>query len=269
MDIVKVTINSEPHNKKPKDIKAERASLCKMPPVEPYVDTFFEFVGNRGHTFYPGTFTGEWIEGDNFKSSQVIVADIDNEGADVPLHPIQALERLREYGLDCSCIYLSFNDPTDPDIPNDDKLKQARRYRIIFILDEVVEDARYYEAILKDRLYRLFPEADNLGIAQIYLGGKQILYKNPEYRLSPTILMNVAYDYAIRHITSPRRKSEKFKEMLRAALSYTNEGAFFYDVVGVPKNAKSNNTLLQPAENGTKSPFVISIGWRFAWCSHY
>lgn len=248
-----VTISREGRTQKPIVGEEEQYILSKMPPIGLSAEDiagFADTIGNHGHSFYPGIFANRWITKKNFLKGYLLVADIDNSSGNQSLTPEQALDRLEEYGLDCNIIYLTLRDPTPPHLSDNEILKIAKKFRMVFILERPIDNAGLYEALLKEVLYRLFPESDRLSIKHFYYGGKKLIYINSDFRLSPLRLFNAAHAYDTRNITRTQSRSRNFKKMLGdlSPNDYNQGVSLSFD----SKTTTCNSIHIQPVKNELK-----------------
>lgn len=258
MDTFKLTVSRYPRISKPSNMKDVWYDLSNTITPELTFEELVAFIGENNHPFCHGDFDGD-IRYNNFSSSQMIVLDIDNK--EQVFHPTQALDRLHQLGLDCNIIYVTFNDPTDPTLPDEEMLEVVERYRMVFILKNPIKNLQIFLGIL-EQLYSIFPEADRCHGAQIWIGGNRLIYKNPDYRLLPMDLIHLLHVQETKNIKS-KRKIEKFKEKIAAlpdeAFQQEDDEP---EEINVPKNASCNTLQLQPVKNGT-SP-VRNFNWEAA-----
>ncbi|MBK8656771.1 MAG: hypothetical protein IPN20_23305 [Haliscomenobacter sp.] len=233
-----ITISKEGRTQKP-DMKSEWKVLSEMEVSELTFEDFAEKVGNKGHSFFHATFKRD-IRYENFVSSELIVVDIDDENQ--IFHPRQALERLREYGLDVNLIYKTMSDPTTKNILPSEWVDHVQRFRMVFILTEPINNIAQFKDLLFNSMYPIFPEADRCHATQIWAGGNGVVYLNEEYRLSPRNLMNAAHCIKNKDIKTTQKKSEKFKKELNSLpANFIEEGG------DGSKMSGCNSFLLQPA----------------------
>lgn len=125
--IIKLNLDYKKYNNKPEssEVPAIRKRLAKAT-TEIDTEDFIEAV-ERGQTFTPAAMTG--TTSDTWQSQQIIVADIDNDGATL-LDPKQARVVALKHDIDPFCIYKSFSyKDTHP------------KYRMVVILDRPITDA--------------------------------------------------------------------------------------------------------------------------------
>ena len=96
MESISITISPEPRTQKPEPA-IERAILSEMKMIEIRPQEFIHIVGSDGHSFFPATFELKnrfsYIDTESFRSSQVLVIDIDNKKEEYEyLSPNQALK---------------------------------------------------------------------------------------------------------------------------------------------------------------------------------
>ena len=254
MEQFKLTVTRFPRTKKP-NITNEWFELSDVFASELTFEEFTTLIGECGHSFTHAVCDGD-IRYKHFQFSQLLVLDIDNKKQ--VFHPAQALERLRMHGLQCNAIYVTFNNPTDPSLPDEEQLEVVERYRMIFILDNPVENIDLFKQLLK-HMYALFPEADRCHATQVWAGGKHVIYRNPDFRLVPMDLIHVTHLKETESVKS-KRKTKKFTEKIAALpQAIFHQGKKNANDSNVPKNANCNTSLIQPAEIGT-SP-VRNFNW--------
>lgn len=223
-----LTISSVPRSSKPPDeeVGYEKELLSCHRPIKVDANEFMEIVGNRGHSFFPSRHNcltvagylkdGTYIDGTQLTESQILTVDIDNKGLrdGEIIYPYNAIQILKELGLECTGIYQTFNDPIDRDASQIYKLQNCTRYRMVFFLSDPIKGCEKYDYCLK-ALYKLIPTADSIGAGAIYFGGKGIIYENPEYKLSlPDLDMAVIGVTAISNCIHP----ESIKKRIRKAI---------------------------------------------------
>ena len=244
MEKITITISPERRTEKP-DGAEERSILSSINPIDLNSQELIQainIIGNEGHSFFPATFEleheGDFINTKSFRSSPMLVIDIDGG-----MYPSQALQKCQENGIECNCIYRTFRDETDPNLPDEEKLQQATKYRMIFVLDQYIHGADHYNYILKEVLYKLFPEADKRDAASIYFGGKDVIYCNPEYRLNPAYLINLIHTNETKHIGTIQARSRNFKKRIgKIPPQLLNEGVILAES---SKTAHCNNIIIQ------------------------
>ncbi|MCB9811279.1 hypothetical protein H6777_04035 [Candidatus Nomurabacteria bacterium] len=206
------------------DIIEEWHDLSDIETKEWTVKEIATAVGEWGHSFSHGTFDGD-IRYDNFQSAHLMVVDIDDKRQ--VFHPGQALERLREHGLDCNIMYRTFSDPTPDGLADDELLQRVQRYRMVFVLDRPLMKVKEFKEYLFEGMYMLFPEADRCHATQVWAGGKGYFYLNETFRLSPEHLMNAAHAYSAKSAEKPQSKSRIFKKLLEPLPPALFQGRFF------------------------------------------
>lgn len=100
----------------------------------------------------------------------------------------QVLERVKEYGLDCTFAYNTFS--STPEKP---------KFRVIWQLNQVVIEREYRDQI-QLALMLLFPESDKAckDACRLFFGGKELLYTNYDYFLDLSLLMESSILYGTR-----------------------------------------------------------------------
>lgn len=247
MEQLKFQLSKLARTTKP-NMKTEWRLLSDKEPIELTFEELIVAVGEWGHSFCHAVFTDD-IRYANFESSQLIVLDFDNK--EQVFHPAKALERLQQIDLDCNGIYMTLSDPTDPsNLTQDELLNTVERYRMIFILDRPVEKLFIFLHMLK-QLYSIFPEADRCHATQIWAGGKGVIYKNEDFRLTPMLLVNVIQNMDTEGMCSKRR-TKKFEDKIRAL---PDEVLQMEDAIQenprVPKTTDCNSNILHSAEKRT------------------
>ncbi|RLD20102.1 MAG: hypothetical protein DRI69_06940 [Bacteroidetes bacterium] len=251
MELLKITISPEPRTSKP--IAAyERGILSNTPPVDADFESILHVIGEGGHSFFAGSYKlndgDEYINTESVDVMAIIVVDIDNKDTGQPLRPHAALDRLSECGLDCSGIYRTFSDETHPSLGIDDKLRQTRRYRMLFVLEDTVVGAVNYNYLLQ-MIYEIFPEADRRGADSIYFGGNDVIYCNPEYKLSAYDLLAAAHAQRASKCKTPQSRRRNYQKSLDSAPN----GIF-------NKGSKTVSGIYSTIRNAVIEPQRIS-GW--------
>ena len=210
-----------------------------------------DLIGNKGKSFSHATFKGAGeIRAENFLTSQLLVLDFD--GKENPFTPQQVLDRLTEFGLKPNIIYRTFSDKTPMDLSIDQKLTTSRRFRAIFVLDEVITDVNFYDSILRKGGYLLFPEADHAPHkVQTWAGGIEVIYLNESSRTSPHELMCIADVFDASHIETTAGRKKRFKRKYKEFLpNIFHNGNEWVDGGGL-KNANCLSIYKEFEENET------------------
>ena len=210
-----------------------------------------DLIGNQGKSFSHAAFrgTGE-IRTENFISSQMLVLDFD--GKDNPFSPQQVLDRLDGNGLKPNIIYRTFSDKTKDDLSKEQKLNQAKRFRVIFILNEIIKDINFYDKILRRGGYLLFPEADHAPHkVQTWAGGQEVIYLNTSARTSSHNLMCAADVFDASHITTSAGRKKRFKKKYEKLSPNIFHNANERVKAGVLKNANCLSIYKEIEKNET------------------
>lgn len=123
---------------------------------------------------------------DSWMSQSIFALDFDS-GITIT----EVLERLREYGLDCTFVYSTFSDSLE-----------KPKFRVIWQLSEVITDRNARDSI-QLALMDLFPKADKAckDAARIFFGGKELVYKNYDYFLDVGLMLHAARLYSSRDVS--------------------------------------------------------------------
>jgi hypothetical protein len=258
---IRVTMLSEPTPVKPETDEEKQkwsTNLGKAPNIDLNIEDLATSVGELRHSFCHAVFFDRWICQANFRYSQLIIVDVDEI-----LSPQNALSRLEELDMPMpNIIYRTLSDPTDPLLSTEEKLKQAKKFRMIFVLDKPVYDFRKYEAYVKQGMYILFPESDHVSATQKWLGGQEVIYLDTESRLNPTNLMCIADVYDARCVETPCGRKKRFRkkyDKLPPSIFHDDRGGG--GDVGVSKNATSYSIYKDSAENETSRKSIRNFDW--------
>ncbi len=233
----KLLLTIAPHGASIKlDMAKEIAIISKQSPVEIYPDEALTIIGERGHSFYPGTFTlndkSPCINGDSPDHIYVLALDFDGS-----LSLRMVLDRLREYGLDCTGIYISFSDDTDLTLPNDQILDRVKRYRVVIVLESPVVGRVEYEELISMASV-LFPEADRRNTSTVFYGGKKVIYRNVEYSLNVPDFVMASVLYKAKNCNKSQSIRKNIQKSLDAAPNHLLSGDSF--------TATCNTISIQP-----------------------
>ena len=213
---ITVTLDSEPTYQKPNkgdELRKWSTRLGSSSPSEMTISDFVECVGNKCYSFNPAIFNNSWILKENFNSSQLIIIDVDKN-----LSLGNAIKRLNELDLPMpNGIYRTLSDPTDNNLSIEEKLKLAKKYRLIFVLDRVITNYDEYNNLVRERMQMIFPEADKISCVQKFFGGKDLLYKQDTILLSSLLLISVSDLYQTKHIKSTQGVRRALKNKKNAA----------------------------------------------------
>ncbi|MGB5032401.1 MAG: hypothetical protein WBO76_09820, partial [Saprospiraceae bacterium] len=183
-------------------------TLRRSVPEEKTLEDFFCEVGICGQTFNPAIYKNGWIIQDNFISAQAIVLDIDSK-----ISPHDAKKRLREYHLPLpNLIYRTFSDPTRKGTKKQWKQKVVKKFRMIFIMTEIIYDLSEYQNLVKNQMHKLFPEADPVSATQNFFGGMEIILIQFNQFLHPLELVMAVDLYKIKNIDTTLGKAKAFKK---------------------------------------------------------
>jgi hypothetical protein len=208
---IEVTVSPEGLSVKPSDNDEKRRifnTLRRSVPEEKTLEDFFCEVGICGKTFNPAIYKNGWIIQDNFISAQAIVLDIDCK-----ISPHDAKKRLREYHLPLpNLIYRTFSDPTRKGTKKQWKQKVVKKFRMIFIMTEIIYDLSEYQNLVKNQMHKLFPEADPVSATQNFFGGMEIILIQFNQFLHPLELVMAVDLYNAKHINTPQGKAKAFEK---------------------------------------------------------
>ncbi len=208
---IEVTVSPEGLSIKPTEDDERRRilnNLRRSDPEEKTLEDFFCEIAICGQSFNPAIFKNGWIIKDNFISAQAIVLDIDDK-----ISPNEAKKRLKEYKLPYpNLIYRTLSDPTKRSVKKQRKLDIVKKFRMIFILTEKICDLHIYQDLVKNKIQKLFPEADPISATQNFFGGNEILHWQFEQLLSPLELALAVDLYNTKNINTPQGKAKAFKK---------------------------------------------------------
>lgn len=128
------------------------------------IDEFAKYVTQPyGRSFSVAIFSSSKRSNKTWKSQQVFALDIDS-GLTIK----DALERCNSLNISPTFIYTTFSSTP-----------QHEKYRIIFVLNEEIDDIRVRNFIQR-ALMKIFPESDPMtkDAARMMFGGKKIIYSN-------------------------------------------------------------------------------------------
>ena len=208
---IEVTVSPEGTSVKPVNDDEKRKNLNTLrrsDPEEKTLEDFFCEVAICGQSFNPAIFKNGWIIQENFISAQAIVLDIDSK-----ISPHDAKKRLREYHLPLpNLIYRTFSDPTRKGTKKQWKQKVVKKFRMIFIMTEKIYDLSEYQNLVKNKMQKLFPEADPVSATQNFFGGIEILINQFNQFLHPLELIMAVDLYNAKHINTPQGKAKAFEK---------------------------------------------------------
>src|SRR5271157_2133609 len=142
----------------------------------------------RGYTCCPPVFIGGRRKNINFKQTQLIMQDVDNEGKKKESHMTfeEAFAYLKYYNLEPTFAYTTFsNKPEQP------------RYRLAWVLPHPIKDIRFQKLVQKTILW-LFPSGSACpssanGPHMPFYNGKKILHSNYKATLDLQELFKAVY----------------------------------------------------------------------------
>lgn len=167
-----INIDSVPHYQKPDNNEFGRINnrIQKNQNFKTIdFDTFCEMVGEKGHSFLPSYFKNEHRTNANWQSQFCFAVDIDN-GETLQ----EALDTCFKYKIVPNLIYTTFSHT-----------EENHRFRIVWFLDEVIEDVRI-QRFIQLGLMRFFKNVDKScqDRSRMFAGGNSIFYKNETSYLS-------------------------------------------------------------------------------------
>ncbi|MBK8242621.1 MAG: hypothetical protein IPK88_04280 [Saprospiraceae bacterium] len=259
---ITVTLDSEPTYQKPKkgdEVRKWSVRLGSTSPSQMTISDFVEFVGNQCYSFNPAICNYNWIIEENFNSSQLIIIDVDKK-----LSLGNAINRLIELELPMpNGIYRTLSDPTDNNLPIEEKLKLAIKYRLIFVLDRVITNFDEYNNLVRERMQKIFPEADKLSCVQKFYGGKDLLYKQDTTLLSSLLLISVSDLYQTKHIESTQGVRKALKNKKNAAPNKHQEAK---NLLAMPylSDSTTTNSYNYTKELVINEPPIRNFDWEKA-----
>ena len=248
MNTIKVTMMLEPTTDKPATTQERKEwgnALGKSPHCEMTLQELEGMVTDMHLSWCHAIFDPQWIKRDNFQQTQLIVLDVDDK-----LSPQQAMDKCRERDLPTpNIIYRTTSDKTDHHLSQEEKLKQCKKYRMVWVLDQPVNNLREYEKLLKRYMYVIFPEADPVGATQNWLPGQETIWYDEKPRLDVVNLMCIADLWTAHHCKTSRGKKKRFKKTKLPDILHIG----MTDADRVPKTASCLYKYREVAENGTNT----------------
>ncbi len=143
MDVLTCMVSEFSYREKPQGPQVARLRKSFVP----YEGTVEALAGRiaHGHPFMCSVVEGGF-RAENWKSQELLALDFDNKESFLPSS--QALKRAAGHGIPAAICYETYGSEPGHE-----------RYRLVFVLDERVEDAQLARS-LQRRLLNLFPEAD-------------------------------------------------------------------------------------------------------------
>jgi hypothetical protein len=145
-----------------------------------------------------------------WKSQSIFVLDFNNKDSETGLqveNPIsfeQVLDRLKNFGLNCSFAYTTFSHQ-----------ETWNRFQVVFQLNQTIIDKKY-QVFIQEALRSIFPESDEscIDATRIILGGNEIIYTNYQYYLNLDLLYLTFEFSSIKHSSGSnmKRDMERFKK---------------------------------------------------------
>lgn len=193
---IKISLDSQRFSKKPSknEIPVISNRLAEEV-IEVSIEEFaIQTVQPNGKTFSGAIFSSSRRSNKTWKNQQVFALDID-KGITVK----GVLDKCNELNIMPAFIYTTFSS-------SDDKQK----FRVVFVLDEVIEDIRIRNYIQK-ALMKIFPQVDlqTKDPARMLFGGKEIVYSNYSSVIS-FYDINIAVIAVIKGGSNPKRDMDKF-----------------------------------------------------------
>ncbi|MCL1859099.1 MAG: hypothetical protein FWF92_07675 [Oscillospiraceae bacterium] len=149
METIKLHIDTVRYNSKPNESAAiiKNRLQKETAPIEIKIVDLFDKI-NDGYTISPGVMSGG-AKSENWTEQQVFLIDIDNNNIDIPLLNIdEAIKICEKNNIPLTFYYYSFSH-----------IPEHPKYRLCFILDEVITEYQKRTAILQS-LMSLFDQAD-------------------------------------------------------------------------------------------------------------
>jgi len=145
------------------------------------------------HRFKTNEFLSIWRNKSNFVSSQMIAIDIDDNYKSI----IEIQDKIKSLNLDCNYIYTSLSH-------SDIKPK----VRIGWILEDVITDKAKYEQYINILTHLLNADPACVDCSRFYFNGKEVVYKNNDYKLDLNSLIDIAKEHnkTIRKTTKTTKK---------------------------------------------------------------
>lgn len=247
METFKITMLLEPTLEKPKT-KEEAKEWGKELGKADQFDLTLEEIGGlttqEKLSWCHAVFDPQWIHQNNFKQTQLAVLDIDRG-----LSPESLIDRCREHDLPVpNIICRTSSDPTDDNLPQDQKLKVCKKYRAIWALDQPVYNLEEYTKLLKQYLYIIFPEVDTVGATQKWLPGKEVIWFDESPRLNAVNLICIADIWSARNI-GKKAKDGGRRGRAKRFLKTEMPGIFQH---AVPKTDTCLNIFKEGDKSGTR-----------------
>lgn len=192
-------------------------------------DLSSELVFPNGKTLIPAILEGKRTA-DSWKSQSIFALDFD-DGINLD----SALERLHEYGLDCTFAYTTFSD--SPESP---------KFRMVFQTKETIMDGAFRDTI-QASLMALFPEVDKAckDRSRLLFGGKELIFENYEYHLDTNLLIEAASFCGIKDSSSKNAKRDLKRNDRKLGIERIgrkNHTPYIYTIESVENASKSADT---------------------------
>lgn len=178
------------------------------------------------------TWTPAYLEGqrksDCWKSQSLFALDFD-EG----ITSIKVIERLKDFGLDCTFIYSTFSSTSE-----------NPKFRVVFQLNQCIVDAQLGRKITI-ALLTLFPEADQTckDGSRIFFGGLDLIYKNYDYHLEIPLLEEGSKFYSVKDSSNRNlsRDLSRHNNRLDLSLNGSKNSSVYINNIESVQNASKNS----------------------------
>lgn len=210
MILHKILLDSVEYKTKPNTSEFRRISnrISSHPENLDIVSLSEQVTQPYGRSWTPGYISGKRKK-ENWKSQSIFGLDFDG-GIIVG----QVLERLKNYGLDCTFIYSTFSS-----------CAETPKFRVVWQLNQVIIERNFWREI-QSALYLLFPEADKAcekDESRIFLGGQALVYTNYEYYLDLDVLIEAASFHAVKN--SSNKNMSRNVSRIRSKLGLNRNGS--------------------------------------------
>lgn len=183
----------KPHKKKPDRDNIVKDKYYAMDKFDYYeLKYIVDEVSNNGVSLMSNVLQGG-LKKENFVVAQLFMLDFDGASTDSKTHITKGTdisfseikERAESYGLDICFAYKTFSCPDT---------EEFYKFRIGFLMQDPIFLAPI-ATLIYNELKTLFPECDSAcaEISRIFLGGKKLIYYNPDSRIQLLQLTHALY----------------------------------------------------------------------------
>ena len=232
----KIHLDSQEYSKKPqgKDLGKISSRITNT-----YVEIDIKDLGNQLVSPISKTWIPALLEGKrtakNWESQSIFALDFDS-GVTFS----RVLEKLQEYGLDCTFAYTTFSDSP-----------KAEKFRVVLQTDKTITDKAFRDTIQLS-LIALFPEVDKSckDRSRLFFGGKELIYENYEYYLDLDKLIEAAKFYGIKDSSSKNLKRNLNRKSKKLGFDQkngsNNHSPYIYTIESVENASKLSELTKTP-----------------------